>query len=110
MKIRSLIALTVVTSILSLARAQSPAILSLQMSNGNARLNIIGMVSNACTVQYATNLMQSNPWHYQANFQLTNTPALFLDSNQPPASGYFYRVFTQQLPTNVVSETNMIWI
>ena len=67
-------------------------------------------MSNACTVQYATNLTQLNAWHYQANFQLTSSPALFLDTNQPPSAAHFYRVFTQQLPTNVVPIANLIWV
>jgi formylglycine-generating enzyme required for sulfatase activity len=41
---------------------------------------------------------------------LTNNPALFFDTNKPPFSPHFYRVFTQQLPTNVVPVTNMVWI
>ncbi len=92
------------------ARSQTPASLGLHLTNGYPQLGISGTVSNACTIQYATNLTQLNPWHYQANFQLTNSPALFLDTNQPPSPVHFYRVFTQQLPTNVVPVANMIWI
>jgi formylglycine-generating enzyme required for sulfatase activity len=105
-----LMALAGLFGIANEARSQTQANLGLQFSNGYPCLGISGTVSNACTVQYSTNLTQPNPWHYQANFQLTNSPALFLDTNQPPAPAHFYRVFTQQLPTNVVPVSNMIWI
>ena len=113
MRIFNLLTLIVLASLFGLANpvwSQTPAGLDLQFSNGYARLDVSGAASNACTVQYATNLGQPNPWHYQANFLLTNSPALFLDTNQSGSSLHLYRVFTQQLPTNVVPLTNMIWI
>src|SRR5690242_12425397 len=94
----------------SQALAQSPAGLQLQWSNGLAVLEISGAASNACTVQYATNLAAVNPWHYLANFQPANEPALLVAGNTAASSLGFFRVFTQQLPTNVVPVTNMIWI
>jgi formylglycine-generating enzyme required for sulfatase activity len=109
-KIALFLVLASLFNLVNSAWSQIPANLGLQFSNGYPRLGIIGTVSNACTIQYATNLTQPNPWHYQTNFRLTNSPALFSDTNQPPSSLRFYRVFTQQLPTNVVPLTNMIWI
>jgi formylglycine-generating enzyme required for sulfatase activity len=113
MRIFNFITFMMIASLFSLANpvwSQTPASLNIQFSNGYVRLNISGAVSNACTVQYATNLTQLNPWHYQRNFLLTNSPVLFLDTNQLSLTPRFYRVFTQQLPTNVVPLTNMIWI
>ncbi len=113
MKISTIPLFLILASLFNLAgsaRSQTPANLALQLTNGFARLGISGTVSNACTVQYATNLTQLNPWHYQANFQLTNSPAFFLDTNQPSSPAHFYRVLTQQLPTNIVPVANMIWI
>jgi formylglycine-generating enzyme required for sulfatase activity len=92
------------------AGAQTPANLKLQLTNGLALLTISGAASNACTIQFTTNLTQLNPWHYLTNFQPTNNPAVFSDPNPPLASLRLYRVFTQQLPTNVVPATNMVWI
>ena len=92
------------------AFAQTPASLNLQWTNGCARLSISGAASNACTIQYATDLTRLNPWHYLTNFQPTNDPAFFGDTNQSLAGLCFYRAFTQPLPTNVVPATNMIWI
>jgi len=93
-----------------LALAQTPAILTLQYLNQTPCLSISGSVSNACTVQFATDLRGINAWHYLANFQLTNTPASFLDTNQLSGSARFYRVFTQELPANVSPIPNMIWV
>ena len=93
-----------------MGKAQSPANLSLQVSNGSVRLNITATASNACTIQFSTNLTKLNPWQYRTNFRLTNASTLFLDTNQPLSSLHFYRVFTQALPTNVVPVTNMIWV
>jgi len=110
MKIIKILLLILFTGVATPAWPQTSASLSLQFSNGYPRLGISGSVSNACTVQSSTNLTQINPWHYQTYFQLTNSHALFVDTNQPPSGLRFYRVFTQQLPTNVVPVTNMIWI
>jgi formylglycine-generating enzyme required for sulfatase activity len=110
MKILKIFLFIILAGLTIPAWSQTPANLSLQFSNGYPRLGISGTVSNACTVQYATNLTQINPWHYQINFRLTNSPVLILDTNPPPSKVHFYRVFTQQLPTNVVPITNMIWI
>ncbi len=92
------------------AWAQTPATLKLQLTNGLALLIISDQASNACTVQFATNLTQLNPWRFLKSFQPTNSPAVFGDTNPPLAGDRFYRVFTQQLPTNVVPVTNMVWI
>lgn len=108
-KTRSII-IALVLNLVSLATAQTPANLSLQVTNGVVRLNITGTISNACTIQYATNLTQSNPWHYKTNFGLVNSSTIFLDADQPSVSVGFYRIFTQVLPTNVIPFTNMIWI
>ncbi|HEX3857619.1 MAG TPA: formylglycine-generating enzyme family protein [Verrucomicrobiae bacterium] len=113
MKIFNFKTFIMLASLLGVANSvwsQTPASLNIQFSNGYARLDINGTASNACTVQYTTNLVQSNPWHYQANFLLTNSEALFLDTNQSLSTTRFYRIFTQQLPTNVVPLANMIWI
>jgi formylglycine-generating enzyme required for sulfatase activity len=91
------------------AFGQTPATVKLQITNGVSRLSVSGAASNACTIQFATNLAGVNPWHYLANFQATSSPALFSDTNSLFPSR-FYRAFTQLLPTNVVPATNMIWI
>src|SRR5580704_14688279 len=109
MKKNNFFFLMTLASLLEIANpvwSQTQASLGLQFSNGYAYLSISGTVSNACTVQYTTNLTQQNPWHYQIDFQLTNSPTFFLDTNQSTSSAYFYRVFTQQLPTNVVPVSN----
>jgi len=88
--------------------AQTPPNLALQFSNDCAQITVAGTVSNACTVQFSTNLTQVNSWHFQTNFVLTSAQMQFCDSNQSAAR--FYRAFTQLLPTNVVPISNMVWI
>jgi formylglycine-generating enzyme required for sulfatase activity len=90
--------------------AQNVTSLNLQITNGEAALTISGISSNACTIQYTTNLTGVNPWHYLTYFQATNDPTLFPDTNQLAAVSFFYRVFAGQLPANVVPVTNMVWI
>lgn len=110
LKIILLVLLPWTLNLVSVVQAQTPANLSLQVSNGLVRLNISGTASNACTVQFSTNLTKLNPWQYRTNFRLTNAATSFVDTNQPLPSSLFYRVFTQALPTNVVPITNMIWV
>jgi formylglycine-generating enzyme required for sulfatase activity len=93
-----------------LSWAQNVTSLDLQITNGEAGLTISGISTNACTVQYATNVTGVNPWHYLTYFQATNDPAFFPDTNQLSANPRFYRVFAQALPGSVVPVTNMIWI
>jgi formylglycine-generating enzyme required for sulfatase activity len=92
------------------AFAQNITNLKLHITNGVPSLIISGISTNACTIQYSTNLTVVNPWHYLASFQATNDPAHFPDTNQLSAIPRFYRVFAQQLPAGVIPFTNMIWI
>jgi formylglycine-generating enzyme required for sulfatase activity len=91
-------------------QAQTPANLALQFSNGVVQLIISGTVSNSCTIQSATNLLTVNPWQYQSTIQLASNPQTFSDTNQTTGCARFYRIFTQELPTNVIPAANMIWI
>lgn len=88
--------------------AQAPPTLMLQLTTGAPCLRIGGACSNNCTILFTTNL--SNGWHYLANFHATNNPALFSDTNHALVSNVFYRAFIQQVPSNVIPTTNMVWI
>jgi formylglycine-generating enzyme required for sulfatase activity len=90
-------------------QAQSPPLLSMQVSNGSVRLNITGGVGHACTIQWASNLYGTTNWQFLTN--LTSLPSsiyLVVDTNVI-STPHFYRAFTQQVPTNAVM-TNMVWI
>jgi formylglycine-generating enzyme required for sulfatase activity len=89
--------------------AQSPPALSVMVSNGMVKLGITGDVGSACTIQWATNLYGANNWQFLTNLTpLLSSPCLVTDTNVVTAPR-FYRVFAQQVPTNVVT-TNMVWI
>jgi formylglycine-generating enzyme required for sulfatase activity len=93
------------------ALAGTPAALSLQLTNGCPRVCLSGVASNACTVQFATNLNDPFPWHFLTNFVATNNQAAFMDTNRSlTGNPVYYRAFTQVLPPNVVAVSNMVWI
>ncbi len=90
-------------------QAQSPPLLSVQMSNGSVRLNITGDVGSVCTIQWASNLYGTTNWQFLTNLNpLPSSPYLVADTNVVSALR-FYRAFAQQVPTNAVM-TNMVWI
>ncbi len=89
------------------AYPQASPQLTVQLSNGFARLNITGTVGSGCTIQSVTNL--SRNWQFVTNFALPSNPFLFVDSAVTSAGQFFYRLYAQQVPTNVVV-TNMVWI
>jgi formylglycine-generating enzyme len=89
--------------------AQSPPLLSVQVSNSAVRLRITGDVGSACTIQYRAGLSPTNHWQFLTNLTpLSSSPYLVLDAGAVTAPR-FYRAFAQQVPANVVT-TNMVWI
>ena len=87
--------------------AQTQPQISVQLSNGYARLAVTGDVGSGCTIQSATNLAQN--WMFLTNITLSANEILIVDSTGPLPAQRFYRVYSQQVPTNVVM-TNMVWI
>jgi formylglycine-generating enzyme required for sulfatase activity len=91
------------------APAQSPPALSVQVSNGYARLSLTGVVGSACTIQYCAGLSQTNNWQLLTNLMpLPSSPYLVADAS-PATATRFYRAFAQQVITNLVP-TNLVWI
>ncbi len=89
--------------------AQSPPLLSLQFSNGSARLTLTADIAGACTLQYRTSLSLTSTWQFLTNFTpLSSSPRLVMDPSAS-AAPRFYRAFAQSLPPNVLT-TNMIWV
>jgi len=86
---------------------QSPPQVTVQLSNGYARVSVVGDVGSDCTIQSATNLSQN--WQFVTNFTLLSNQSLVLDPTSPLAAQRFYRVYSQEVPTNVVT-TNMVWL
>jgi len=89
------------------AHSQTPPQLNLQLSNWFARLSITGDVGSGCTIQSVTNLSQN--WRFVTNFTLPSNPFLLIDAAGAGECQRFYRIYSQQVPTNVVI-TKMVWI
>jgi len=89
------------------AYPQTAPQITVQLSNGIAHLNIIGDVGSDCTIQSVTNLSQN--WQFVTNLTLLSSPFLLVDAAGPGTDQRFYRLYAQQVPTNVLV-TNMVWI
>jgi formylglycine-generating enzyme required for sulfatase activity len=81
------------------AVAEAPAGLAIQTYAG---LTITGAVGKVYTVQYTTDLAQSNDWQAAGLVQLPGSPYLWVDTTAPATGRRFYRA--------VEGPTNMVWI
>jgi formylglycine-generating enzyme required for sulfatase activity len=79
--------------------AEAPAGLAIQTYAG---LSITGAVGTDYTVQYTTDLAQSNDWRAAGIVQLPGRPYLWVDTTAPATSRRFYRA--------VEGPTNLSWI
>ena len=93
-----------------LVSAQSPPALSVQMSNGYARLSLTADIGSACTIQYRTDLLPTNNWQFLTNLTPLSSSRCLVDDTSSLTAPRFYRAFSQQVPTNVVPGPNMVWI
>lgn len=83
----------------SRAVAQPSISLGIQMYAG---LSITGVVGTVYTVQYTTNLAQSNDWMAVGIVQLPSSPHLWMDTSVPATTRRFYRA--------VEGPANLAWI
>src|ERR1041384_8032769 len=65
-----------------------------------AGLTITGVVGTVYTVQYTTDLAQSNDWRAAGIVQLPSNPYLWVDGAAPATGRRFYRAL--EGPTNMV--------
>ncbi|HOX57550.1 MAG TPA: formylglycine-generating enzyme family protein [Candidatus Paceibacterota bacterium] len=73
-------------------------------------MSITGDPGSACTIQYRTGLSPASAWQFLTNLTvLSNSPGPVVETGAFTALR-FYRAFSQQLPTNVVPQTGMVWI
>ena len=79
--------------------AQTPVGLTIQTYAG---LTITGAVGTVYTVQYTTDLAESNDWRAAGIMQLPGSPYLWVDTAAPAAGRRFYRA--------VEGPTNLEWI
>jgi formylglycine-generating enzyme len=71
--------------------AQTPAGLSIQTYAG---LNITGQVGTVYSIQYSTNLLDTNAWLTLTNLSLPSSSCLWVDTTSPATGRRFYRVET----------------
>jgi len=79
--------------------AQTPPALDLQLYAG---LSITGAVGTVYSVEYVTDLAQSNSWRSLEFLQLPASPYLWVDKSAPTADHRFYRAAVSAAPTNLV--------
>ncbi|MHB8520380.1 MAG: formylglycine-generating enzyme family protein [Limisphaerales bacterium] len=84
------------------ASAQTPSVLGLQLYAG---LSITGAVGTVYSVQYVTDLAQTNnasAWRDLEFLQLPASPYLWADKSAPATGRRFYRAVQTEAPTNMV--------
>jgi formylglycine-generating enzyme required for sulfatase activity len=94
--------LAVLLAHLGLASAQTPAELDLQLYAG---LTITGAVGTVYSVEYVTDLAETNnasAWRCLEFLQLPASPYLWADKSTPATGNRFYRAVEFAAPTNLV--------
>src|SRR5258707_3283697 len=79
--------------------AQTPPGLNIQLYAG---LSITGAVGTVYSVEYVTNLAQTNSWRCLEFVQLPSNTYLWADKSAPATSQRFYRAAVFAAPTNLV--------
>src|SRR5664279_314653 len=81
------------------APAQTPPGLNLQLYAG---LSITGAVGTVYSVEYVSDLAQTNSWRCLEFLQLPASPYLWADKSAPATGQRFYRAAVFAAPTNLV--------
>ena len=79
--------------------AQTPAGLNLKLYAG---LSITGAVGTVYSVEYVTDLAQTNSWRCLEFLQLPASPWLWADKSAPATGRRFFRAVVFAAPTNMV--------
>jgi len=79
--------------------AQTPPTLNLQLYAG---LSITGAVGAVYSIEYVTDLAQTNSWRCLEYLQLLASPYLWADKSAPATGQRFYRAAVFAAPTNLV--------
>src|SRR5204862_2000643 len=79
--------------------AQTPPGLNLQLYAG---LSITGAVGTVYSVEYLSDLAQTNSWRCLEYLQLLASPYLWADKSAPATGQRFYRAVVFAAPTNLV--------
>lgn len=83
----------------STAFAQTPPVLDLHLYAG---LSITGAVGTVYSIEYVTDLAQTNSWRCLEFLQLPASPYLWADKSAPATGQRFYRAVQTGAPTNMV--------
>src|SRR5271165_1093061 len=81
------------------ARAQTPPGLNLQLYSG---LSITGAVGTVYSIEYVTDLAQTNSWRCLEYLRLLASPYLWVDKSASATGQRFYRAGVFAAPTNLV--------
>jgi formylglycine-generating enzyme required for sulfatase activity len=81
------------------ASAQTSAGLDIQTYAG---LTITGAVGTVYSIEYVTDLVQTNDWRSMTFFKLPGNPYLWVDKTAPVTGRRFYRAVQLDVPTNMV--------
>jgi formylglycine-generating enzyme required for sulfatase activity len=79
--------------------AQTPARLDVQLYAG---LSITGAVGTVYSIEYVTDITQTNDWRSLEFLQLPASPYLWADKSAPAIGKRFYRAVQSEGPTNMV--------
>ena len=82
------------------SRAETPPIIGVQLYAG---ITVTGTVGAVYSIQYVTDLSQTNGWIVLTNVTLTHSPYLWVDTTQPARTTRFYRAVS-------VAPPNLVWI
>jgi formylglycine-generating enzyme required for sulfatase activity len=96
---RWLVATLLLVAAAPAALAQPSAQLGIQTYAG---LTITGAVGTVYSIEYATDLMQTNSWRCLEFLQLPASPYLWVDKSAPVEENRFYRAVASVFPTNMV--------
>jgi len=83
------------------AQAAPPVITNITMAGAAPQFGVLSDMGITNQIQCCTNLSQTN-WVVLTNLVVTQSPYYFVDVTAPPAPRRFYRVFAQQVATNLV--------
>jgi formylglycine-generating enzyme required for sulfatase activity len=78
--------------------AQTPPVLDIHLYAG---LTVTGAVGTVYSIQYTTNLVQTNHWLTLTNLLLPASPHLWVDTTCPVAGQRFYRAIMAETPTDM---------
>src|SRR5437879_7984865 len=88
------------------ASAQTPPSLGLRFSAGQPTLSLTGEVGTVYSIQYASDLSQTNQWVDRTLLQVQGASSVWTDPSGPTPGQRFYRAVSVPAP----ADTNLVFI